>query len=70
MPSTRLYITEKLLQDQLKNPSIDSKSRANAIAGLAEITVAKIKLRTLRERSRAKAAAQKATTQKKSFGLD
>lgn len=70
MPRTRLYITEKLLQEQLKNPSLDEKSRARAIVGLAEITVHKIKLRIQRERQRMKAAAQKATAQRKSFGLD
>lgn len=65
MPNTRLYETEKLLQNALLDPNIDPKSRARAIAGLADITVAKIKLRHLRERQRAKEAAEK--SQRKSF---
>ena len=68
MPNTRLYETEKLLQDALHDPTIDAKSRARAIAGLADITVAKIKLRHLRERQRAKEAAEK--SQRKSYGID
>jgi hypothetical protein len=67
MSNSRLNQTEKVLQDQLRAPELDPKSRSKAIAGLAAIAVAKLKLKTLRERRLAREKAQK--QERKNYGL-